>query len=300
MVSILHNIPTKEFRRLQNYIKVARRVAKSIVDRQLQSHATGKDEYKDVMSILVRANLAEDPRNKLSEDEVLSQLTTFMLAGHETTASTVTWALYELSRHPEFQNVVREEIKATRAQATQRGDYGMSVADVDSMKYLLALMKETLRYYPIVHALVRSAGRDDIIPLATPQTTKTGETLTGIPVSKGQRVMVSIAAYNRLTSVWGEDADVWRPQRFLEGAENDQKTTFGVIANVSGLRSCIGWRFAMIEMQAILIELIENFEFSPPPGNVEIIRGPTGIMSPMVKGSTAGRTELPLTIKPVM
>jgi hypothetical protein len=49
--------------------------------------------------------------------------------------------MYELSRHPEFQNEIREEIKVTRAQAAQRGDAELSVADLDSMKYLLALMK---------------------------------------------------------------------------------------------------------------------------------------------------------------
>jgi cytochrome P450 len=145
-----------------------------------------------------------------------------MLAGHETTANSVTWALYELARHPEFQNEVRKEIEATRAQAAQRGDGELSVADLDSMKYLLALMKvrpavhyvyhggqstrilnpiphsqETLRYHPIIPVLHRAAGRDDIIPLATPQTTKMGEKITAIPVSKGQRVVLSIAAYNR-------------------------------------------------------------------------------------------------------
>jgi cytochrome P450 len=58
-------------------------------------------------------------------------------------------------------------------------------------------MQETLRYHPILYALVRAAARDDLIPLATPQTTKTGETITVIPVSKGQHVILSLAAYNR-------------------------------------------------------------------------------------------------------
>jgi cytochrome P450 len=73
-----------------------------------------------------------------------------MLAGHETTASTITWALYELSRRPDFQNNIREEIKSTRAQAAQRDDE-LSVAELDSMKYLMALMKvshESL-YFPL-------------------------------------------------------------------------------------------------------------------------------------------------------
>jgi len=52
-------------------------------------------------------------------------------------------------------------------------------------------------------------------------------------------------------------------------------------------------------MQAILLELIENFEFSPPPGDIEIIRASVRVMGPMVKGSKSGRTELPLTVKPL-
>jgi hypothetical protein len=83
----------------------------------------------------------------------------------------------------------------------------------------------------------RKARVDQIIPLSTPQKTKTGETITALPVSKGQHIIMSIAAYNRLVAlltrfplrlislrlkaVWGEDADVWRPQRFLEGVNSN-------------------------------------------------------------------------------
>jgi cytochrome P450 len=66
---------------------------------------------------------------------------TLMIAGQETTASTLSWALYELSRHPGFQSRVREEINATRAQAAQRGNGELTVADLDSMQYLLSVMK---------------------------------------------------------------------------------------------------------------------------------------------------------------
>ncbi|KAF8587081.1 cytochrome P450 [Ramaria rubella] len=300
MLALAHRLPLRVVKRWSDYMKIARSVAKELVDRQVASHSLGKEGSKDVMSILVRANLSEDPKSKLGEEEILSQLTTLFLAGHETTASTVTWALYELSRHPDFQNQVREEIQTTRAKAAQRGDDELSVADLDSMTYLLALMKETLRFHPIVSGLIRMAGRDDIIPLATPQTTQGGDTVTSIPVSKGQRVFISIAGYNRLESVWGADADEWRPERFLEDVEGTQKTGLGVLSNIatfsSGLRSCIGWRFAMIEMQAILIELLENIDFSPAPGNIEIVRAATGLMTPMVKNSKSRRTELPLTI----
>jgi cytochrome P450 len=77
-------------------------------------------------------------------------ISTLFLAGHETTASTVTWALYELSKHPDFQTKVREEIKVTREQASQRGDHDLSIADLDSMTYLLALMKVPVHFLLVV------------------------------------------------------------------------------------------------------------------------------------------------------
>ncbi|KAF8511968.1 PAH-inducible cytochrome P450 monooxygenase PC-PAH 1 [Gautieria morchelliformis] len=299
VVSAMRLLPIKQLRRLRRYTKVAHRVANDIVQTQTESYSRGKECGKDIMSILIRANLSEDPKSKLSETEVMAQLKTLMIAGQETTASTLSWAFYELSRNPGFQSRVREEIKTTRAQAAQRGNGELTIADLDSMQCLLSVMKETLRYHPILTILSRVAGREDIIPLSSPQTTKTGEVVTSFPVSKGQRVLISIAAYNRLSSVWGDDADVWRPERFLEGVHAKQQTGLGVIANLatfgSGIRNCIGWRFALLEMQTILIDILENFEFSPPPGNPEIIRSATAVMSPMVKGKP-GCAQLPLTI----
>ncbi|KAF8510880.1 cytochrome P450 [Hysterangium stoloniferum] len=284
MAALLLNLPSASLKRLHSYMEIALGVAKDIVDRQKAIHASGKEGSKDIMSILVRANLAENPKDRLSEVEVLSQLTTLFLAGHETTATSLTWAIYELARNPQYQTLVRDEIKVTRNQATQRGDDELSVADLDSMKYLLSLMKETLRFHPIVPMILRKSKRDDVIPLSTPITTKKGEVITNVAIPAGQKIIISISAYNRLKSVWGDDADVWRPERFIDGSVK-QGTNLGVYANLasfsSGVRGCIGWRFAVIEMQAILIELLEKFEFSPPPGDVKILRGSAGVLTPM-------------------
>ncbi|KAF8513598.1 cytochrome P450 [Hysterangium stoloniferum] len=301
MRSFLSLLPNERMNRIRNYMSVARDVAKEIIDKQTDIYSEGKEGSKDIMSILVRANRAEDPNAKLSEEEILSQLTTIIFAGHESTSTTIAWALYELARHPEYQTRVRDEIRVTRAQAAQRGKVELTIPDLDSMPYLLAL--ETLRFHPIIPHLIREARRDDMIPLETPITTKVGQVITSIPVSRGQRVYTSFVAYNRLKSVWGEDADKWRPERFIEDTVATQNTGLGVFANVitfgGGVKSCIGWRFAVLEMQTILIEILESFEFSPPPGNIEIIRGAAGIMSPMVKGSVKGRSELPITITPL-
>jgi len=230
----------------------------------------------------------------------MAQLTTFMLAGHETTAATVTWILYELSNNKEFQTLVREEIKGVREEVKLRGDKELNIADFDSMVYLPALIKETLRFHPIITFMHREAGREDVIPLSEPVTTKSGKIITTIPVSKGQRIIISIAAYNRLISVWGEDADVFRPERFLEYDKKKPKTTLGVVENLatfgSGLRSCIGWRFSTIEIQELLVEFIEKFEFSPAPGSPVVVSTLAGILVSPMLANDPGHKQLPLTV----
>lgn len=78
---------------------------------------------------------------------------------------------------------------------------------------------------------MRTAGRDDVLPLAFPIVTKDGETLTELPIQKGQSILVSVCAYNRLPSVWGSDAEEWNPGRFLDVSQEKQ-TFVGVYANL--------------------------------------------------------------------
>ncbi|KAF4605321.1 hypothetical protein EYR40_004105 [Pleurotus pulmonarius] len=288
-------IPTKEYIRFRAFRKLAKSISKGLIEEKASvSMADGTS--RDVMSVLVRANVSEDPRRQLDEDEILSQMATVILAGHETTASTLTWLLYELSRHPQDQNMMREEIRELRAKLPRGTEFTMS--HLDSMTFTNACMKEVLRLHPIVPALVRTAGRDDVLPLALPVVTKDGETLTELPIQKGQDVIVSICAYNRLPSVWGGDADEWNPRRFLD-VSKEKQTSVGVYANLmtfsAGIRACIGWRFAIIELQALIVEAVENFKFVLPKG-VEIMRLPAGIMIPMVKGKMSEGTQMPLQV----
>ncbi|KAF8576910.1 cytochrome P450 [Ramaria rubella] len=290
LISLTQELPVRPFKQFNGCMRIARGMAKELVERQAEEYKRGNEGGKDVMSIL-------ESKNKLHEEEILAQLTR--------PPTTTTFVLHELSRHPDVQQKVRQEIGETKMRVkAMRGHDELSVEDLDGMMYLGAVVKETLRFHPIVHGLQREAGQDDVIPLMTPQRTRMGEEVKSIPVSKGQHVFLSIAAYNRLTSIWGNDADQWRPERFLEegryGNDGEKSTQgLGVLANLatfsSGVRGCIGWRFAIIEMQAIIIELISAFDFSPAPG-VEIVRGAARLMTPMIKGSGSRRTELPMVI----
>lgn len=143
---------------------------------------------------------------------------TMLVAGHDTTASSLTWLLYELSKHPEDQQRIRDEIKIARANAEARGDDDLLPSDFNNMNFTNAVIKvclplvldilfsssfvsqEGLRLHPIVPLLVREADSDDVIPLSQPIETRSGKIINEIPISKGQGITASICAYNRLVS----------------------------------------------------------------------------------------------------
>ncbi|EGN99109.1 hypothetical protein SERLA73DRAFT_181928 [Serpula lacrymans var. lacrymans S7.3] len=296
--SILHyvrHIPTREYSRFKDFLDTSFRIGKGLVDQKASGTEKGS---KDIMSILVQSNIAEDAKKRINEDEMLSQIATLLLAGHETTANTLVWTLYELARHPEDQQKVREEIAAVRKEVEARGDEDFVPSDFDSMPFMNAVLKESLRLHPIVAALFREAAGEDVLPLSEPLETVSGKMIDQIPISKGQTINVSVCAYNRLPSVWGEDADSWNPNRFLN-SDKEGRTSVGVFANLmtfsAGIRACIGWRFALLELQAVLSELVETFVFQYPE-EMEIIRLNAGIMAPIMKGKLEAGIQLPLQV----
>jgi cytochrome P450 len=121
---------------------------------------------------------------------------TIIFAGHETTAKSATWALYQLAQHPEIQSRLRAEILETRAKAQSRGDTDIAVSDFENMPYTIAVMKETFRLHPIIGALARTAVKDDIVPLYTPLTTISGKIIKEISIPKGTIVFASIHGYH--------------------------------------------------------------------------------------------------------
>ncbi|KAI0253592.1 cytochrome P450 [Lactifluus subvellereus] len=284
--SLLHYVrylPLREYRRFREYTGGVRHFSRDLIKEVLV-----KGDGKDVMSVLLRANASENPDNKMSDEEVAEQIASLLLAGHDTTANSMTWFLWEIAKHPESQDRIRAEIAALRA---RRGVEEFSSTDLDNMTFTMAALKEAMRLHPIVYILRREAGRDDVIPLAFPITTKSGEQISSIPVKKGTAIDILIGAYHRLPEIWGPDADEWNPDRFLD-PDRAKQTTVGVFANLltfsGGLRGCLGWRFAVLEMQVLVATLLENFEFSvlPQDEKTQIYRKPGGLMIPMVENQT--------------
>ncbi|KAF9782990.1 cytochrome P450 [Thelephora terrestris] len=296
-------LPAKQLRVFRRYMGVARRVASQLLDDVCREMVSGQNNRRDVMSLMVRANSTQGPKQGMTNDELVSQMTTLMLAGHETTASSMNWLLWELSKDLEYQALCREEIANIRSQAIARGDDDLSMTDLENMPYVTAIVKETFRFHPIAYHLVRKAGHDDVIPLLTPIRTKSGQFVTEIPVSKGQSVIASVCAYNRCAEVWGDDAHVFNPRRYLNREKKEGVPTVGVYGDVltfaAGARACIGWKFSVIELHSLVVELLENFELSFPEGKT-ILRVPAIAMTCMVEGEREKGVQMPIRLKPLV
>ncbi|KAK1215393.1 hypothetical protein PQX77_021995 [Marasmius sp. AFHP31] len=302
---------TREDKRWANWLAAGQKVTGALVTQKVENGG-GQEKDKDILSVIgqstspiflltvsqsifaARSLTAADPSKRLPQVEALSQMSTMTFAGHETTASTLNWVLYELSYNPEWQEKLFQEIQNIRGQAGNNDH--LTVEDLESMPVLNGVIKETLRFHPIFPFLVREAETDDIIPLEIPITDTSGSALKEIPLIKGQRVNINVFEYNRLKPVWGEDAGVWNPERFLEGA---RPTTLGVFANLltfsGGIRACIGWRFAVLELQVVTATLVEAFKFSAVEG-IEIDQVAVGPVGPMVKGKWGAGKQLPLEV----
>ncbi|KAF8829535.1 hypothetical protein HHX47_DHR3000673 [Lentinula edodes] len=204
-----HN-PSPRLTSIHKVTKVANAVARELV--LTKSNALLENKGKnDIMSLLVKANAGENPKAQLSDAELISQMRVLLLAGHETTANSLSWLFYELVRDLELQKKLRAEIRATEKVAAARGDPELSVRDLEGMPLLGATVKELLRYHPVAIHMFRVAHEDDVLPLSTPITTTTGELLTELPVPKGTRTVISIPAYNRNKELFGEGELYARP-----------------------------------------------------------------------------------------
>ncbi|KAJ6595685.1 cytochrome P450 [Mycena vulgaris] len=293
------------FRSLKNSRRVTRiavGIARDLVDEKAEALIAGKGK-RDIMSLLVKANVSANPRTNLTETEMLAQMQTIMQAGHETTANTMSWTIFELTQHPDVQAKLRAEIQATERAMHSRGDTEFTYADFEAMPYTIAVMKETFRIHPVSYNSVREAARDEVLPLSTPLVTKSGKTITEIPIPKDMILVVSTAGYNRNKDVFGQDAHVFNPERWLDGTVQTT-TNVGVYGNMmtfgSGHRACIGWRFAVYEYQTFLVELVKNFEFSMDPSIArKVRREATLVMTPTISGEVLKGAQLPITIRAV-
>ncbi|KAK6974518.1 cytochrome P450 [Favolaschia claudopus] len=282
-------IPTKSFQLLQTQTRLATQEGRRVAREKLQAIKEGVERSDDVFGFLL------DPENSkegLGFEDIVGQTSIIMIAGGETTANSLAFGFCELAKDIDFQDSLRAEIHAALSANSSDIAY-------DSMPFLNAFIKETLRMYPAVPFPERLATEDTIIPLLDPIVLRTGEKLTQIPVRKGQVVMVAIASYHRVPHLWGNDPDIFRPSRWLDGSVHHGEAIgpyARLLTFMGGTRTCLGWRFAIMEMQIIICELLGKFSFSLPSDHFLRVRY-TETLQP---ADAEGKKSLRLNVKRVL
>ena len=94
-----------------------------------------------LVPFLVKANSSADAKTRLDDEELIAEMFSLTLAGHETTSSTLAFLLYELAKHPEYQERMRQEIRGTRARVIARGGNDFTIEDLDSLSLCVNAIK---------------------------------------------------------------------------------------------------------------------------------------------------------------
>ncbi|KAG9029777.1 hypothetical protein FRB95_004929 [Tulasnella sp. JGI-2019a] len=233
-----------------------RRVGRQMVtEKKMEAQKIGQggsDLGKDLLSLMVGANLMQNAADRLDDETLLAEISTFLLAGHETTATALTWGLLALAKNPAIQSKLRDEILAFP-------DDSPSMEELNAMPFLNNVVKEILRLRPPVSNVRRTASSDTVIPLAEPIMDKYGKQVNEIFVRRGDNLMIHIYASDTRTDIWGSDALEFRPDRFgkLPEAVSDIPSVFSNLSTfISGPKQCIVWRMAVLEYISIQAPLI--------------------------------------------
>ncbi|EMD33549.1 hypothetical protein CERSUDRAFT_67761 [Gelatoporia subvermispora B] len=221
-------------------------------------------EGKDILSVLIKANMNAAAGDRMPDHEVVGQMSTLIFAAMDTTSNALSKTLNLLAEHPEVQRKLREEL----VEASHDGD--IPYDELARLPYLDAVCRETLRILPPAMLLMREARKDMILPLSEPIRGEDGRMLNEIPVVKGTVVHIGINGSNWNKGLWGEDALEWKPERWINGLPSaiEEAKIPGVYSHLmtflGGGRSCIGFKFSQIEMKAVLSVLLPIFTFELP------------------------------------
>ncbi|KAM6258767.1 cytochrome P450 27C1 isoform 2-T2 [Spheniscus humboldti] len=197
---------------------------------------------------------------ELTLEEIYANMTEMLLAGVDTTSFTLSWATYLLAKHPEVQQRVYEEI------VNKLGKDQVPVAhDVPKLPLIRAVLKETLRLYPVLPGNGRVTQKDLIVG--------------GYLIPKGTQL-----ALCHYTTSYSEEnfsvANEFRPERWLRKDNLDRVDNFGSIPFGYGIRSCIGKRIAELEIHLALIQLLQNFEIKISPKTEPVHAKTHGLLTP--------------------
>lgn len=218
----------------------ARQIIRELIVQRKQSTGT----YNDLLDMMLAVRY-EDNGQPMDEEQVIDEILVLIIAGHETTANALAWALYLLAQHQDQQQKLRS--------ATS----GLELSDAVRSEDVGCVIKETMRLYPPAWIVDRVAMADD--------------QFNGYSYPQGTIIMMFLYGMHRDKRFWS-DPDTFKPERFMKGGEGDKNKSY--VPFGAGPRLCIGNNFAIAEMAIFLKSFVEKFEIFPgpiPPNIVALI-----------------------------
>lgn len=232
-------LPTPGNIREKNSYKAIRGVVEKIIDKRRQS----TEHYDDLLAMLMEAK-DEDTGEMMSNEQILDEVVTIFLAGHETTAVALTWLFHCLEENPEVESKLLDEAKNILQGNTPQLD------DLRALEYTRMVIDETMRLYPPAWVIGRHSLGDDEID--------------GYHIPKGLNTLIPVYAIHRDKRYWDE------PEKFIPERFSKEKTKsyhkFLYFPFGGGPRLCIGNNFALMEMQLIVPMIVQHYKLRKPKG----------------------------------
>jgi cytochrome P450 len=208
----------------------------------MRRRASEADEHVDFLAMLMSAR-DKETGDAMSERELIDEVMTLVVAGHETTASALNWTWYLLALHPQVEARLHAEIDAAPVAASP------SLAQMEALPYAQQVVNEALRLYPPGWLLSRRALGADV--------------LAGFEIPAGADVLLSPYLLHRHPRFW-PDPDAFKPERFA--SENEaERSRFAYIPFAAGPRHCIGETFALYEMLMHLYKVARRYRLTYLP-----------------------------------
>ncbi|XAR53661.1 hypothetical protein NMG60_11022298 [Bertholletia excelsa] len=231
----------------------ARRLGKEIDEAMLsiieaRRRSKGGDQQGDLLGLLLAENDGDGGRRRgraLTTRELVDECKTFFFAGHETTALALTWTMLLLAVHKDWQEKLREEIKDVV------GEGEVDPTKLAGLRKMGWVMNEVLRLYSPAPNVQRQAREDIGVGEAT--------------VPKGTNVWIDVVAMHHDHSLWGDDVNEFRPERFSDDLYGGCKHKMGFLPFGFGGRMCVGRNLSMIEYKIVLTLILSRFSFSISP-----------------------------------
>ncbi|KAF8028232.1 hypothetical protein BT93_E0977 [Corymbia citriodora subsp. variegata] len=239
--------------RLRNSIKLIDNFVHQLI-RTKRNQLPVQRERNDKEDILSRFLLESEKDPETMNDKYLRDIIlNFTIAGKDTSAITLSWFLYMLCKHPLVQQKIVDEIKdviGDQASEANPDSFVERITDpvLDRMHYLHATLTETLRLYPAIPMDGRCAETDDVLP-------------DGFHVKKADGVYYMAYSMARMHNIWGEDAEDFKPERWLKDGIFQIESPFKYVAFHAGPRICLGKDFAYRQMKIVSIALLRFFHF---------------------------------------